>query len=98
MKKKDKEILIKYTNILISASNSFLLKNLCDPAQTDKLIDITLSAHLSSCFTMMVHIAEISDNKNILIEVNKFIRKMEDILPTLNPITKIETSRYIRDN
>jgi hypothetical protein len=95
MKKNDKEIKVNYNSKLIETSNKFLIKKLSifESMHTGQLIDITLSAHLSSCFTMMTYIAESSDNKTILVEVNKFIRKMEDILPAIIPFGKVEVSK-----
>jgi len=92
MKKNDKEMTVNLTSKLIETSHQFFMKKLSEveSMHTGQLIDITLSAHLSSCFSIMTFIAESSDNKNILSKVNSFIRKMEDILPTIQPITKLE--------
>ncbi len=95
MKKNDKEMIVNISNKLIETSNQFFIKKLSvvESMHTGQLIDIVLSVHLSSCFSMMLNIAENSDNKNILVEVNKFIKTMEDILPTINPIQKVEVSK-----
>ena len=96
MKKDHKEMVTNLTNRLINITDKFITERLefIESINTGLLIDITLSAHFSSCFTMMKHLAENLDkSKEMTKEVNKFIRKMEDILPTINPIKKVEIIR-----
>lgn len=96
MKKNDKEITVNYADKLMETSKIFIFKELCsvESMNTGDLLNIILSAHLSSCFTTMRVIANSSDNEEILPKLNKFIKKFEEILFTIDPISKVE----IKDN
>lgn len=90
MKEKDKIIVNELMNIINKISFEYILKYAekeGDPYSSD-LINIVLSAHLSSAFSIARIIAY--DNKLIFEQVNNFIKSIYSHLLTIDNIVEVE--------
>ena len=83
----------RLSNILIKETGKFLIRffgELDDEKQdTAHLIDLVVSAHLSSMFNNMKILSE--DNEEMDIVVKEFIENLEAYLKTAKPIQNLES-------
>ncbi len=89
MDKRFKTLSIKLTDELTDLTQLFFLKNLRQTEKTSDMINLAMSAHLSSLFNCMRDIAK--NNKQISIVVKEFIAKISNDLANTYPISSIET-------
>jgi len=89
MKPKNKELVnnisksLKFTTIDMITSNS-------NEEETSELIDIILSAHLTSMFSCMNLVAEMCDGETPKETVSKFIDDLQAFLKQCGPINEVE--------
>lgn len=88
MNKRFKELTVKMADVIRKESFDFMLKNLNKEEETSDLMNLILSAHLSSCFSNMLFMS--SDNKEIEKRVIKFVTDMESFLERIPLIKGVE--------
>ena len=90
MNKRFKELTVKLADTLENHTYKFMVENLKSEENTSDIINLVLSSHLSSMFTVMKRAAEDLDKKEHLKQVHEFILQMTEAIRKMNPIEKIE--------
>ena len=85
MNEHDKEIVIEFSQKLYDLSIEFLKIKYPEELDIPEIIDIILSAHLTSTFNLMRFLS--SDNKKLSMVVNKFIYDIKEALNIISPLT-----------
>jgi len=90
MNEKYKRLTVQLADVLQKETFKFILKALHDEdgQDTSDLINLVLSAHLSSTFTTMRELS--SEHKDMFKMVNEFIKDMSNYMSKLEPITNVE--------
>lgn len=91
MNERFKELIRQLADELCECAGNFMLSNINEEeVKTGYLVDLILSAHLSSCFTLMANIA--SGHEKIEQKVNEFIDQLVNYIKTIDPISNLEIS------
>lgn len=88
MNEKFKKLTVELCDELKVKSYEFLLNKLNKEEDTTNVINLVLSAHLSSLFTCMIEIA--SNHTEHTEKVKKFIENLTKYISTLEPIENVE--------
>ena len=88
MEPKYKALTEKLSKVLQRQTILFLVNNLQEGEVTSDIINLVLSAHLSSCFTCMNVISDEHPKMNK--EVKKFIKTLSDSIASLDSISIVE--------
>jgi hypothetical protein len=86
-----KNLTIKLSDLLELSVYDFCLENLNSTENTSDLINLVLSAHISSLFNHMKGIS--NGNEEITKNVNNFIEKISEAIQLSDPINKVEVIR-----
>lgn len=88
MNSRYKDLTLKLSDLLQKESLQFMMKNLEKKEETKHILDLVISSHFSSCFSLMKLISD--DHEPMKKTVKDFIEKVESFLQTTYPIRGIE--------
>ncbi len=89
MNKRFKELTIELTDQLLLTSSEFMLNKLNGEENAKDLLNLVLSAGLSSIFSCMLNIS--NDTERGSKQIKKFISDIENFICSLDIIDKVET-------
>jgi len=88
MNQKFKKLIDKLQDNLQDMTLSFLYKHLEDEENTSDVLNIILSSHLSSCFTLMSQVSK--EHPKIYEEVEEFIKNINKAISEQSQIMSVE--------
>lgn len=91
MDKRFKHLTVELAHLLQLKSSVFLLEKLNNEENTSDVINLILSAHMSSLFNSMMNIAE--EHEQIKNKVNNLITNMIVFIQKEDPIHNVEVLR-----
>ncbi len=89
MNDKFKKLSIDLTKIIKLTVCNFLLENLCDKEEISQILNILMSSHISSLFTLMLECSKGCEQTHP--EVRKFVDDLKYYISTMEPISQVET-------
>jgi hypothetical protein len=99
MNEKYQTLTIELSEIINKTAIKFLFEKIAEQEEdASDLINLVLSAHLTSCFNLMSFISE--EHPDVHVRVKDFIEKLTDSLKYISPVkdVRVERNKMIDDS